>query len=298
MRRKACNGAFAAIAIAGLTPMAIAANVNVVTIVDESTSTSAKHTWLGGMVTTLDATLKALNPAVGPNRYGLVGFGAQAPHERLGHAHDLDGGTAGVQAFDSASQFGAATGSLVRLGSQEDGWSGIATANRYEFDADAARNYILVTDENRDAIQTGLTYDSILQSMTTTDTLLNAVVNARFACADGRAALGIDAKGNGYVADGAGSSNRCTGATAVSGAQTTIADYVDLALATGGAAWDLNFLDSGGLIATSFTQAFIDIKVQEIVDQTTVIGSVPEPGVLALASLGLLGLGAMRYRKS
>ena len=77
------------------------------------------------------------------------------------------------------------------------------------------------------------------------------------------------------------------------GSGTTESDYVNgLAFATGidGAAWDLNRLRAGGLTATSFTNAFVDVKVEEITSQ------IPEPTTLALMGLGLAGLGYRRHR--
>jgi len=261
--------------------------VDVVTIVDESGSMSGEHAWLGGMINTLDTALGNLNPAISPNNYGLVGFGGSSTH-RPGHQHDVGG--AGSQ-FGSASQFNTAVSTLVLNGGFEDGYSGINTANGYAFRPGAARNYILVTDEDRDNGNSSLNYSGMLSSMTSTKTLLNAVVNASFVCGDGSSALGIDSHGNGYQVDGSGGFTTCSGASATSGFGTTIADYVNLALATGGAAWNLNVLRSGGTNADSFTKAFIDIKVREITNQT---GNVPEPTTLALLGLGWMGFRLRR----
>ena len=55
----------------------------------------------------------------------------------------------------------------------------------------------------------------------------------------------------------------------------------------------MNKIRVGGLIEESFTNAFVDIKVEEIEQQV-----VPEPGsVLALLGVGALGATSLRKKK-
>ncbi|MDH5181107.1 MAG: PEP-CTERM sorting domain-containing protein [Gammaproteobacteria bacterium] len=275
---------------------AIPISADVISIIDESGSMSGEHAWIGGMITNLDSELLTAGVGTGTqtNRYGMTGFG-NILHDSSGgltqepHKHVVGGGD-----FGTAADFAAATPSLDLTGSLEDGWAGINFAmNNYTLNSNAAINMILVSDEDRDNSDPSLTYDSVLNDLLSNNALLNAVVNATFRCGDGSSALGIDSNGTGYKADGAGGFTTCDNAIATIGFGTTITDYVNLALATGGAAWDLNQLRSGGLTATSFTAAFVDIKVQEIVNTP-----VPEPHSLTLLCLSLAGIGFVKRRNS
>ena len=165
--------------------------------------------------------------------------------------------------------------------------------NNYTFREGAAVNFILVTDEDRDNGNSSLNFNNILARLKRNpqdnkdDILLNAIVDANFV----NNSLGVNSEGNAYIANGSGGytttqlpqplTNFVT-----SDFGTTELDYIDLALDSGGAGWNLNQLRDGGLTGTSFSNAFIDAKVEEIKNQ-----QIPEPGlVLGLLSAGVLGV--------
>jgi len=276
--------------------IALPITTDIVSVVDESGSMGGEHAWLSGMISDLDA---ALVTAAGADtlsaQYGLVGFGGSTNGSHyLGHVHDMDAGTAGIQEWGTSGQYGTATGTLTLSGGIEDGYSGIDTALNMTGQTNSVRNVILVTDEDRDN-RTSHDYASMAADLATDQALLNAVLRVSIECGDGSAALGVDSEGTGYKADGAGGFTTCENAFQASGYGTSIADYGNLALATGGAVWDLQKLRAGGLTATSFTAAFVDVKIQETID---IIVNVAEPGTFALMGLGIVGLAASRRRKA
>ncbi|MDO9136008.1 hypothetical protein [Hydrogenophaga sp.] len=298
-------GALAAASVVTTTAQAAPAFADVIVMMDESGSMAGEQVWIASQIPTLNAGLVAEGVGVGgTNKFGLIGFGysaAGAPNDLRGFDVATGGGATNNSpgTFGTAANFSASAGNLIASGGFEDGYAAINLANSLAGRVGAARNYILVTDEDRDVGAGVPGYEGILASMTRTNTLLNAVVNSSFFC-DNTSALGV-ARGPGsslvsFVADGLGGFSKCTGTTTLgTGFGSTVADYVNLALDTGGAAWNLNFLRSGGLLADSFTAAFIDVKIEEI---TTQPEPVSLPGTLALLGVGLAGLGAVRRKQA
>ncbi|MFT6927224.1 MAG: hypothetical protein ACJAZP_002853 [Psychromonas sp.] len=234
-------------------------DAEVLVVIDVSGSMGGETRWVGGMAVALEEKLKAAGVGSNDtNKYGLVNYSSYGPRNTL-----VKGGK-----FGSAQEFDAASASLGLYGGTEDGWQAIHfTLNDYPKAEKAARNIILVTDEDRDNRDSNITYASILQELDGQAALLNSVVNARFKCVDGTSALGMNSEHVGYVADGQGGYTLCENASAYSGSGNTIAHYVQMAMENGGAAWDLNYLRSGGHYAESFSKALIDIKVKEIIEQ-------------------------------
>lgn len=258
---------------------------DVVVIIDESGSMRYEQVWLGTIIPQLDTALQ--NQGIVGNRFGLVGFGSS--NQTLGRSLPVGGAK-----FGNSAQFATATNSLLLNGGFEDGYSAIDFAlNNYTFREGAAVNFILVTDEDRDNGNSSLNFNNILARLKRNpqdnkdDILLNAIVNANFV----NNSIGVNSEGKAYIANGSGGytttqlpqplTNFIT-----SDFGTTKLDYIDLALDSGGAGWNLNQLRDGGLTGTSFSKAFIDTKVEEIKNQ-----EIPEPGlVLGLLSAGVLGV--------
>ena len=276
----------AALAISGSAASVQATTVpnplaDIVFVVDESGSMGGEHSWLAGMTAALNTALT--NAGVTNALYSLVGFGRS-------------GGGAPRTISNSVTANNVNFGGLVTSGSFEDGYAGLDHAfDNLTFRSGAARNYILVTDEDRDVFDNSLNYSNILAALTKQNALLNAVVDNRFGCGT-VPALGRTAT-SGYQVDGSGGFTTCTNPTTGSGDGNTANDYVAMALATGGAAWNLNVLRNGGNDALSFTNSFIDIKVREIVNQPPSGPVIPLPAAAWLLMGGLGALGAMGARR-
>lgn len=241
--------------VASLAPAA-----DVVVVVDESGSMDGEHLWIADFAAPLEAHLmtNGVGDAAVPNRFGLLAYDPVPRPINVG-----------TELTGDYRQFITASAQLALRGSgTEDGWRAVRHAiTQYPLRETAARNIILVTDEDRDDTDSTITYASLLAEMQGARAVLNAVVNARFKCGDGSAALGLGQHSVGYKADGRGGFQTCPNASAHGGDGNTINDYVKMALETGGAAWDIEVLRDGGLVAQSFTNALLKIKVQEILQQ-------------------------------
>ena len=267
---------------------AIGAFADIVVLVDESGSMSAEHAWIGSTILSLEAELAAAGVGTGvdANRYQLVGFGGTSSHV-LGHDH---GG------FTNAFDFNAETSTLTLAGATEDGYDAIDHALGLGIRAGASFNIILITDEDRDNAGNTLNFTNILAAMNAQDAILNVVVNNPFFESDGTtAAIGVDSDGFAYTKDGSGGFTTSVGGIVGNGVGTTEIDYVPLALATNGAAWNLNDLRAGGFTADSFTAAFIEIKVAEIIED---VNPIPEPTAGLTFGVGLLITAAAIRRRA
>ena len=90
-----------------------------------------------------------------PNKFGLVGFGGDCS-DGLGLGRVLSG--VGGWQFSFASNFTELSEGLTTGGRREDGYSGIYTAlQSYQFRDNIAKQFILITDEDRDQVDANIT---------------------------------------------------------------------------------------------------------------------------------------------
>lgn len=257
---------------------AVPASVDVMFIVDVSGSMGNERNFFSSIVNSLDSGLATAG--IGTRNYGVVGYsngGAFA-------------GNVGGTVLTSAAQAATDIGNLSLFGGIEDGLQAMQFAmDNYALNSQAI-NFILITDEDSDNIGPE-TPASVQANLLADNIILNAVVSTQLRCGDNSGALGINGDPNGdcWKADGSGGfTSQVGGANVQSASGNTEASYIDVAFATGGAAWEIGVIDNGGSTLDSFAAAFIDIKVEEI------ITSVPEPATLALMGLGLAAAGFRR----
>ena len=207
-----------------------------------------EHAWIANMTQRLDEALMSVNIGVNPqNRFGIVGFGSDCGIGELLLGRVV--ANSDDQVFTTAEGIEEFTFSLNTSGRREDGYSGIKTAlDSYEF-RDVARQFILITDEDRDDVRQDLTRESIQDMLVGAQTLLNVAVSEEF-IADNLRALGIGSNGNAYIYDPSASSLyrtiRGVGMPIADSAHgSTNRDYTQLALDIGGGAWDLSQLRTG-----------------------------------------------------
>ncbi len=224
---------------------------DVILLVDESGSMAEEHAWISVMIPLLDQALKAVDVGVDlENRFGVVGFGDDCNE---GNVVGRVLVSSGQEQFAPAGNITDFTGRLNVGGRMEDGYSAIAIAlNAYSF-RDVAKQFILITDEDRDVIEQNLTRDSVRSLLEGAGIMLNAAINEEFQGEDLRA-LGIDGSRNAYVYDPSIRTSfrvlEGNGAAVEDSAfGSTNADYTQLALELSGAAWDLTQLRQGTFCA-------------------------------------------------
>lgn len=127
-------------------------------------------------------------------------------------------------------------------GGQEDGYKAITKAiETYSQNGTNGLHLLLFSDEDRDIEDPSESFDRLLRLLWKTNTILDVVVNVRFQCADGKSAVAMTADKGGYVLGPKGLT-RCDKVDILSrqtNEETTIPDYVELAHASGGTAWQV-----------------------------------------------------------
>lgn len=229
-------------------PSNLSRAADVILVVDESGSMFTEHDWIPGMTRELDEALRVVNIGVQPrNLFGVVGYGADCLSENFTVGRVIT--TPDNEIFTFGSAVNEFTSMLGTDGRMEDGYSGIKTALEGYPSRNAAKQFILITDEDRDPVDGNLTREAIQEMLEQAGAVLNVAVSEEFEGA-GLRALGIDGASAAYVYDpsasslfrivqGAGMSveNSAHGSTSV--------DYTQLALELSGAAWDLTRLREG-----------------------------------------------------
>ena len=236
---------------------------DIIFVVDESGSMIGEHKWLRQLVFELENSLRLAevgSSPTHPNMYALVGF-----------ARDEDSARGGViiQDLGTPQQLVSALEQLTLTGIFEDGYSGIDVALQgISTRPGTAKQLILVTDEHRGVLNFRLSRETIARQLQRDGFKLNVVVNQGFEAGD-RHIMGIDSAGMGYLYNSSDSKlyTQVVGGRAdiSSGFKSTNEDYVELALQLGGGAWDLNLLRADQNVTTAFTNAFVSVKIEEIV---------------------------------
>eukprot|EP00117_Sycon_ciliatum_P024540 scpid11042/ scgid20575/ Fibropellin-1; Epidermal growth factor-related protein 1; Fibropellin-I; SpEGF I; UEGF-1 len=237
-------------------------------LVDESGSMVEEHAWLERISAGLDQALQAEGIGTSiPNQFCLIGF-AHPPSE-TGRSLPMPNG----EVMGNAMQFDEARKALAIDGRREDMYAAMNLGfEQCQLRPGMACQVIGVTDEGRNTLVND-NFQSMLAKLQSRQCVLNVGVNEQMQAeteSGSITALGVSSNNDSAIETPGGNFELIRGkgrARAISGHGNTDEMYVQLAFATGGAAWDLNELRKGGNTALAFTRAFIDLKVREISKQ-------------------------------
>ena len=248
----------------------------IVFVVDESGSMVGEHKWLRETVIALEQNLRARQVGVSVrNEYALVGFA----HDDRKDSSRRNGKV--LQGCSTAEDVANALGMLNIDGRLEDGYSAISIGldqlpclqniqQRNTGGFKIACQIILATDEGRDVLNATLDEANMLARLRSLGCVLNIVINERMRgrMNDGQdwaKALGVASNNQAVIVDSTDSFRIVPQgeAIAITGHENTHDVYVELAMNTSGAAWDLDMLRTEQY-KQSFTNGFIEVKVQEI----------------------------------
>lgn len=243
-----------------------AGGADIVLLVDESGSMNDEYQWIGTMVKDLDIMLKKVDIGVTvPNMFSVVGFGSSYLNNRASRVLEYNG-----DILVPASNVSELIKMLFISGKSEDGYAAVKHAlDVIPFRSGNAKQLILISDESRDPIQLGLNQSYLLSLFQSEDVILNVAVSQSFQNNAGQRAFGIDSSNRTFVYSPFNVLNVYSNGKSVKDSAhcSTDLDYTQLALLSGGAAWDLSILRSGGDVSRHFTDAFVLVKASEIYHQ-------------------------------
>lgn len=237
-----------------LLPVNATRAADIILLVDESGSMTKEHQWIPEMVKQLDNALMDTGIGVHPrNRFGIIGFGDDCT---------IEDGFGRTLLINESDKYVLAD-SIIELskilkigGKQEDGYSAIASALKEYTFQDGAKQFILITDEDRDVLL-NVTRDEVESMLKANDIILNTVVTQEFT-AGGIQAFGVDWDRTAYIYDPSLDSFfrtiRNVGAPIEDSAYgSTNDDYTQLAFLVEGGSWDLSLLQQGTYFLWLFT---------------------------------------------
>ena len=169
-------------------------------------------------------------------------------------------GFGGFGTYGSLDQFKNTIRARETLGgSGSDGYAGLNLSLSNAARANSLNLKVFISSNPRSEQDFRVSYASIATELQQRTASVAYVINARFTDANGNAAVGINDRGEAIVSNGNGGFALRAGGK-VGGGVAAI-DYGDLALATGGSAWDIEILKSAS--GQAVFQTFINSLVAQ-----------------------------------
>lgn len=177
------------------------------------------------------------------------------------------------------------------FGGLEDGFSGLdfaidvaedfIAANAQEIDDKCSalvRTIVIITDEDRDAVDPSITEEDIRATLTQGQWILNSILSVN------NFDIGTFSDGSTIVLDSTdpqGYSTTAPGTVDPDALPVFGPEYAGLAWDFGGVAWNLQRLRAGGAPAEAFGNAFVEIKIEEIQSAPTAAPTIVLPNTEA-----------------
>ena len=182
----------------------------------------------------------------------------------------------------------ALANTLKASGEYEDGYDAIAyTLENNRFRALASRQIVLITDEDRDAVDANLRASGLLQRLQQANVRLHILANSILRDAEGDNLLGIAFDKKQYIATSAAANGTFEQAilanpTVIDRTGNTKADYYSLIEQLGGFYWDILALRQGTAeVRSSFSAAFVHHLIGNIDRDTQIAATSSLPQLIS-----------------